>query len=90
MEIEVKKKVHKTLIGAVISNKMEKTLVVEVARAYQNDRLHKVMRTKKSYKVHYDGAEPVHVGDVVAIREGRPVSKTKYMYLEGIISRQQV
>ena len=72
------------LTGEVISDKMDKTVVVRVVRSYIHPRLKKVMRVSKKYKVH-DESESATVGDVVEIREGRPLSKTKYMYLARIL-----
>jgi small subunit ribosomal protein S17 len=75
------KKVHK---GTVVSDKMNKTVVVEVDRTFVHPTLSKVVRTKKKYKVH-DENEQANVGDQVVIYEGRPKSKTKYMYLERVV-----
>jgi small subunit ribosomal protein S17 len=76
--------VHRTLIGEVISDKMEKTVVVQVERTYMHPLLKKVIRNAKKYKVH-DPHETAQIGDIVEIYEGRPVSKTKYMYLDHVI-----
>jgi small subunit ribosomal protein S17 len=75
------------LTGEVISDTMDKTVVVRVERNYVHPRLKKVMRTSKKYKVH-DEAEAATVGDIVEIVEGRPQSKTKYMYLTRILKAQ--
>lgn len=72
------------LTGNVISDKMDKTVVVRIERSYTHPLLKKVMRTSKKYKVH-DETESAHVGDIVEIYEGRPLSKTKYMYLARIV-----
>lgn len=72
------------MIGRVISTKMLKTAVVEVERSYMHPRLQKVMRTSATYKVHCEDKQP-EVGSLVEIREGRPVSKTKYMYLHRVV-----
>jgi small subunit ribosomal protein S17 len=72
------------LTGEVISDKMDKTVVVRVARNYTHPRFKKVMHTSKKYKVH-DESESASLGDIVEIYEGRPLSKTKYMYLSRII-----
>lgn len=72
------------LIGKVVADRMEKTVVVAVESTHQHPRLLKVVRTTKKYKVH-DPREEANVGDVVEIYEGRPVSKTKYMYLGRVI-----
>lgn len=70
--------------GQVVSDKMDKTVVVRVERTYIHPLLEKVIRTSKKYKVH-DESETAHLGDVVEIYEGRPVSKTKYMYLARVV-----
>jgi len=78
------KKEKKTLVGEVISDKMDKTIVAKVERAFKHVRLNKVMRTIKKYKVH-DELGQAKVGDIIEFYEGRPASKTKYMYLARII-----
>lgn len=75
-----------TLRGKVVSAKMEKTIVVAVERSFMHPRLAKVMRSIKKYKVH-DEQQRARLGDYVDIHEGRPVSKTKYMYLTDIVSK---
>lgn len=80
--------VKRTLVGHVVSDKMDKTVVVSVERTYMHPRLQKVMRTTKKYKVH-DEQELANVGDIVEIYEGKPVSKTKYMYLAQVVTRKQ-
>ena len=80
-------KVQRLLVGEVLSDKMDKTVVVAVARAYMHPTLHKVVRTTRKYKVH-DETEQAKLGDTVEIREGRPVSKTKYMYLHKVVTRR--
>ena len=75
-----------TLHGKVVSAKMNKTIVVEVERTFMHPRLAKVMRSIKKYKVH-DEEQRAQQGDSVEIYEGRPVSKTKYMYLADIVSK---
>lgn len=75
---------QRTLIGEVVSDKMEKTIVVKVERTYTHPRLNKVMRTLKKYKVHIEDEKP-QIGTMVAIYEGRPVSKTKYMYFSHVV-----
>ena len=76
--------VRRLLTGEVVSDKMDKTVVVRVERTFMHPRLNKVMRSTKKYKVH-DEADTLHVGDVVEIYEGRPLSKTKYMYLSRVV-----
>lgn len=82
--VDIQAKPKRILTGEVVSDKMDKTVVVEVERTYTEPRLKKVMRTLKKYKVH-DESESAKVGDIVEIYEGRPLSKTKYMYLARIV-----
>lgn len=74
----------RTLTGEVISNKMDKTVVVNTTRSFKHTQFHKTIRTVKKYKVH-DESNSAQVGDVIEFYEGRPVSKTKYMYLARIV-----
>ena len=85
MSEHIKKTAKKMFQGEVVSTKMDKTAVVKVERSYIHPHLHKVMRIAKKYKVH-DELKQAVTGDVVEFYEGRPVSKTKYMYLSKIIS----
>jgi small subunit ribosomal protein S17 len=77
-------KAQRVLVGKVVSDKMQKTIVVSVQRTYVHQRLKKVMRTSKNYKVHDEHAQ-ARSGDIVKIYAGRPKSKTKYMYLAEIV-----
>ncbi len=77
-------KKKRTYIGKVVSDKMNKTVVVTLERTYTDSRFHKTKRSFKKYKVH-DENEQAKVGDVVEFYQGRPVSKTKYMYLSRIL-----
>lgn len=70
--------------GVVVSDKMDKTIVVEFKRDYIHGLLGKVMRATKKYKVH-DEKELAKVGDIIEFCEGRPVSKTKFMYLLRVV-----
>jgi len=64
---------RKRLIGKIVSDKMQKTVVVEVARFKQHP---KYLRLHKKYKVH-DEKQEYHTGDRVIIEESRPISKDK-------------
>ena len=74
----------KIYVGKVISDKMDKTVVVETIRTYTHPVFHKTMHKLKKYKVH-DTSEVAKVGDTVEFYEGIPVSKTKYMYLARVV-----
>ena len=77
-------KASQLYVGEVVSDKMDKTVVVKVTRTYTDQTFHKVMRSSKKYKVH-DENEQAKIGDKVEFYEGRPVSKTKYMYLSRVV-----
>ena len=62
--------------GTVVSDKAEKTVVVRVDRRFMHRLYKKVIRRSKRYTAH-DEANAHKVGDVVRIRECRPVSKRK-------------
>jgi small subunit ribosomal protein S17 len=71
--------------GKVVSDKMDKTIVAEIMRTYMHPQFLKTVRTTKKYKVH-DANELAQVGDIVEFYEGRPMSKTKYMYLARVVN----
>jgi small subunit ribosomal protein S17 len=74
---------RRRLVGTVVSNKMQKTAVVEVERVFRHPLYRKVVRTAKTYKVHDElGATP---GDKVRIVESKPISKTKFWVIEEIL-----
>jgi small subunit ribosomal protein S17 len=79
----------RTFIGEVISDKMDKTVVVNLSRSYKHKEFHKTIRTLKKYKIH-DENNSAKVGDVIEFYEGRPVSKTKCMYLARIVKSNAV
>lgn len=66
----------KILKGTVISDKMDKTVVVSVERVFQDPLYKKTIKTRKKYKAH-DENNTCKVGDRVEIIESRPLSKTK-------------
>lgn len=74
---------RRRLTGIVKSNKMEKTVIVEVTRTYQHPLYHKVVRSAKFYKAHDELG--CNVGDKVVIVESRPFSKTVTWMIEKIV-----
>lgn len=66
----------KTKTGVVVSDKMDKTVVVRVDRMVPHKRYGKRYRISKKYSVH-DAMNNAKVGDVVTFKETRPISKTK-------------
>ena len=84
---EQSKSKKRLLRGKVISDVMDKTVVARVERSYQHPRLQKIIRIFKKYKVH-DENEQARIGDTIEFYEGRPVSKTKHMYLHSIVGER--
>ncbi len=76
----------KMFVGKVVSDKMDKTVVVSLTRTVKHPVFGKVLKKSKNYKVH-DPLKQAHVGDTVEFFEGRPVSKTKYMYLSRVLQK---
>lgn len=72
--------------GTVVSAKMNKTIVVEVVRVYQHPLYRKTVRSCKKYKAH-DAKNTCREGDVVEIRQTRPISKTKCWELNKVVTR---
>lgn len=77
---------HKELIGTVISNKMQKTIVVEVTRKKQHAMYARVISIRKKFYAHDENNE-THTGDVVRIEETRPLSKLKRWKLKEIVRK---
>lgn len=67
---------RKVLTGSVVSNKMDKTVVVRVERSHRHPLYGKVVRTHKKVRAH-DENNACQEGDLVRIIESRPFSKTK-------------
>jgi small subunit ribosomal protein S17 len=80
---------RRRLTGVVVSDKMQKTIVVRVERTVRHPVYKKVMTRGKNYKAH-DEASTAHEGDVVQIVENPPISKTKRWMLEKIVQKRNV
>ena len=76
---------QKERTGVVLSNKMQKTIVVQVSRTVPHRLYGKVMRKATKFKVH-DEKNEASVGDTVRIVETRPLSKEKRWRLVKILS----
>ncbi len=59
-------KIKKPIVGEVVSDKMDKTIVVKVKRTFKEPLLHKVVNSIKKYKVH-DENEQAKIGDIVEV-----------------------
>jgi len=87
--MEMKAEKRKQLFeGKVVSDKMDKTIVVETEQTYIHPKFRKILRKTKTYKVH-DENDQAKVGDVVRFYQGRPLAKTKHMYLAEIVTNSQ-
>jgi small subunit ribosomal protein S17 len=69
-------KSKRTLIGRVVSDKMDKTVTVLIERRVKHPIYDKIIVRSRKYHAHNDGNQ-ARTGDLVEIRESRPVSKTK-------------
>ena len=72
--------------GYVVSDKMDKTITVELEQRSTHPLYGKVVRSTSKVKAH-DEHNDAHIGDLVSIMETRPLSKTKRWRLESIIER---
>jgi len=77
---------RKTKVGRVVSDKMDKTIVVSVERLTRHRLYKRVIRLTTKFKAH-DEANDAHVGDTVEIEESRPLSATKRWRLVRVVQR---
>ena len=78
------KKIKRKLKGVIVSDKMNKTVVVAVNRYRKHPKYKKYFKITKRFKVHDDKGE-FHTGDKVLIEESRPLSKEKRWVVVGKI-----
>lgn len=79
---------RKVRLGEVVSNKMDKTIVVKVERKINHPVFKRIIKKSKKYKAH-DAGNQCEVGDKVRIMETRPLSKDKCWRLLEIIEKAQ-
>ena len=77
---------RKTRVGQVVSNKMDKTIVVSIADSVQHKLYKKTMKRTYKLKAHDENNE-CNIGDTVKVMECRPLSKDKRWRLVEIIER---
>ena len=77
---------RKTKVGTVVSDKMQKTVVVEVQRRGRHPLYKKIVRYSRRFKAH-DEAGDAHLGDKVLIAETRPLSKDKRWRVAQVLER---
>ena len=76
-------------VGLVVSTKMEKTIVVEIEMRKAHPKYKRVLKSNKKFYAH-DEQNSARLGDMVRIRETRPLSKLKRWSLEEIIRRSSI
>lgn len=75
----------RTMIGKVVSDKMDKTIVVMIERSVKHPKYGKIMKRRTKLHAH-DENQVCKIGNIVKIRESRPLSKTKSWVLVEVIS----
>ncbi len=79
---------RKERLGRVVSNKMDKTIVVSVERRFPHPRYKKVIKSFKKFYAH-DEKNEAKIGDVVLIEETRPMSKLKRWRLTQVLEKAE-
>ena len=77
---------RKVRVGRVVSDRMEKTIVVSIERLVRHPTYGRYVRRRNKFKVH-DEKNECHVGDLVRFMETRPLSKDKRWRLVGVVER---
>ena len=77
-----------TKTGIVVSDKMDKTIVVKVERQFKHPLYKKIVRRHKKFKAH-DEKNECSIGDVVLIEESNPISRHKRWSLSKIITKSK-
>jgi small subunit ribosomal protein S17 len=79
----------RTLVGKVVSDKMDKTVTVLIERHVKHPLYGKIIMRSNKYHAH-DESNTVKTGDTVEIQEGRPISKTKAWTVTRVVQAAQV
>lgn len=80
---------RKSFTGTVISDKMQKTIVVRVTRMSKHPKYGKIIKSCSKFKVH-DEKGAAKIGDIVHIQETRPLSKDKHFRLAKVIKKAEI
>lgn len=86
---EASEKIHRTLVGRVVSDKMNKTVTVLIERKVKHPLLGKIMVKSKKYHAHVEGLEAAE-GDLVQIEECAPISKTKAWRVTNVVEKARI
>jgi len=81
-----KRSLKRQLTGTVVSDKMDKTVVVQVERLVKHKLYHKYIRRQSKFSAH-DSENTCQIGDKVLITESRPLSKTKHWRVSKIVQK---
>lgn len=82
----MERNLRKTRVGVVVSDKMDKTIVVAVKDSVQHPLYKKILKRTKKFKAHDENNE-AGIGDTVQIMETRPLSKMKRWRLSKIVEK---
>jgi len=85
---ELAKKIARTETGVVVSDKMDKTIVVKITRTVQHPIYKKYIRRTSKFHAH-DENNTCRIGDTVVIKESRPISKTKSWVLAEVVTKAE-
>ena len=85
-EVTNKQTSKRTLVGRVVSDKMEKTVTVLIERRVKHPMYDKIIVRSSKYHAHNENNE-AKAGDLVEIQEGRPLSKTKAWVVSKLIEK---
>ncbi len=88
MNETAKQSLQRTLVGKVVSDKMDKTVTVLIERHVKHPLYGKIISQSKKYHAH-DESNQVKAGDTVEIQEGRPISKTKAWVVTRVVQAAQ-
>jgi len=89
MNAPVKQALKRTLIGKVVSDKMDKTVTVLIERHVKHPLYGKIIVRTNKYHAHNEGNQ-AKAGDTVEIQEGRPISKTKAWSVTRVVQAAQI
>ncbi len=87
VKVSLKKPTKKTFVGTVVSDKMQKTVVVSIQRRVAHPRYGKLIKITKRFKADTNGME-VKVGQTIKMEETRPISKGKFFKVIEIIKEE--
>lgn len=84
--VNIKDTKGRTLVGTVVSNKSDKTIIVRVETLVKHPLIKKYIRRHKKYAAH-DPSNECNIGDQVQIIEFRPLSRTKRWHLVSVLEK---